>query len=172
MKALSLPPLFTSETSGDPFADACGRANAGCDAGLVLLDLAPERMRVALVLAPEVSLGRAMAMLPLCGVGFQNALGALGPPELSVQLEWSGGLRLNGGRAGALSTEASTRDADAVPDWLVMGLSARSLARAAGAGRDTRCHGAVCRGLRRCRAGSADRGMDSPHVGRAEPLGR
>ncbi|WP_099827295.1 biotin/lipoate--protein ligase family protein [Oceaniglobus indicus] len=123
MTGLTLPPLFTAEASGEPFADACARAGAGCDAGLVLHDLALERLRAALVLAPDVPLARAMTMLPLCAVGFQNALGALAPPEVSVHLDWDGGLRVNGGRAGALRIAAATRDPDAVPDWLVIGLT-------------------------------------------------
>ena len=69
------------------------------------------------------ALAKAMAMLPLCGVGFQNALGALSPPEVAVQLEWNGGIRVNGAACGALRMMASTTNPAAVPDWLVVGFT-------------------------------------------------
>ena len=99
MNAPSFPPLFSGlavESQVDPFDKACAEAARGCDAGLVVHDLGANLLRAALVFAPDVELVDAMAMLPLCGVGFQNALGALGPPEVAVHLEWAGGLRING----------------------------------------------------------------------------
>ena len=79
-------------------------------------------LRAALVFAPDVELVDAMAMLPLCGVGFQNALGALGPPEVAVHLEWAGGLRINGASCGTLRVAASSSNPRAEPDWMVIGL--------------------------------------------------
>ena len=119
------PPLFSAlEVSGgtDPFDKAQAEARRGCDAGLVVYNLAPDRLRAALVLAPEVALEEAVAMLPACGVGFQNALGALAPPEVAVHLDWAGGLRINGAACGRLRCAADTRDPAARPDWLVIGL--------------------------------------------------
>jgi hypothetical protein len=63
-----------------------------------------------------------MAMLPVCGVGFQNALGALAPPEVAVHLEWHGGLRVNGASCGRLRVAAGGTAPDAEPGWLVVGL--------------------------------------------------
>ena len=125
MSALSLPPLFQGlATAGaDPFAVACAEAQDGCDAGLVFYDLRPDRLQAALVFAPEVPLKEAAIMLPLCGVGFQNALGALAPPEVAVHLEWGGTIRVNGGRCGALRMAASPADPAREPDWLVIGLT-------------------------------------------------
>ncbi|MGZ2257303.1 DUF4444 domain-containing protein [Roseobacter sp. A03A-229] len=125
MRAPQLPPLFSGlATAGaDPRAAACAEAERGCDAGLVTYDVTPERLSAAVVFAPEVPLRQAMIMLPLCGVGFQNAFGTLAPPEVSLQLEWSGGLRLNGARCGALDISAAVHGADAVPDWMVVALS-------------------------------------------------
>ena len=124
MIALSLPPLFKALPSAgsDPFRLACAEARKGCDAGLVTFDLRPDVLRAAMVFAPDVPLREASIMLPLCGVGFQNALGALAPPEVSVHLEWSGKIRVNGGVAGSLRMAASPPDASEVPDWLVVGL--------------------------------------------------
>jgi biotin-(acetyl-CoA carboxylase) ligase len=95
---------------------------AGSDPGVVCHGILPEQLRAALVLAPEVPLEASMAMLPACGVGFQNALGSLAPPEVSVHLEWPGAIRVNGARCGRLRAAASTHDPLAEPDWLVVGL--------------------------------------------------
>ena len=125
MNTPSFPPLFSGlavETQVDPFDKACAEAARGCDAGLVVHDLGANMLRAALVFAPDVELVDAMAMLPLCGVGFQNALGALGPPEVAVHLEWAGGLRINGASCGTLRVAASSSNPRAEPDWMVIGL--------------------------------------------------
>ncbi|WP_282060134.1 biotin/lipoate--protein ligase family protein [Roseobacter litoralis] len=124
MTPLSFPPLFTGEdTRGeDPLHFACARAQAGCDAGLVAYDLRADVLHAALVFAPEVPLRKAAIMLPICGIGFQNALGALAPPEIAVHLDWTGGIRINGGTAGLLKMVASPASPDQVPDWMVVGL--------------------------------------------------
>ncbi len=120
----SLPPLFSGqavEGSIDPFEKACVEAIRGCDAGLVIHNLEPDQMRAAIVFAPDVPLKDAMAMVPLCGVGFQNALGALAPPEVAVHLEWGGGIRINGASCGRLRVAASDPEPDVEPKWLVVG---------------------------------------------------
>ncbi|KMK65758.1 biotin/lipoate--protein ligase family protein [Puniceibacterium sp. IMCC21224] len=124
--APQFPPLLSGLHSAghDPFDAACQTARTGCDAGLILYDAGPD-LRAAIILAPEVPLAQAVAMLPLCAVGLQNALGALAPPELPVHLEWGGAVRANGGRCGGFRIAASTNDPDAVPDWLVTGFELR-----------------------------------------------
>ncbi|MBY6119912.1 DUF4444 domain-containing protein [Mameliella alba] len=119
---LTFPPAMSGEeVGGDPFDGAVMRAIRGCDAGLVCYRIAADRMGAALVMTPEVPLQQAMVMLPLCGVGFQNALGALAPPEVAVHLAWAGGILVNGAACGAFRACASTQDPEAVPDWLVVG---------------------------------------------------
>ncbi|MGB3243893.1 MAG: DUF4444 domain-containing protein [Sulfitobacter sp.] len=125
MSTPGFPPLFSGlpvEGQIDPFEIACAEATRGCDAGLVVYNLGANTLRAALVFAPDVVLEDAMAMLPLCGVGFQNALGALAPPEVAVHLEWNGGLRVNGASCGRLGVSASSDDPTVEPDWLVIGL--------------------------------------------------
>ena len=119
------PPLFHGFASAgaDPFALAVRAAQQGTEAGLVIHDLAPDRMRAAVVFAPEVPLAQAAIMLPLCAVGFQNALGVLAPPVVAIHLGWDGAIHVNGGRCGELTMAASTNDRDRVPDWLVIGLT-------------------------------------------------
>ena len=119
-----LPPLMSARAvAGDPFAAACLAAAGGCDAGLVLHDAAAaDSLSAALVLAPEVPLRRACAMLPLAGVGLQNALGALSPPEVGVQLRWDGTVIVNGAAAGRLRIAAGPgQEPGELPDWLVVG---------------------------------------------------
>ena len=78
---ISFPPLMWGEaTVADAVEHARMRATMGCDAGLVAYNLLGHELQAGLVLAPEVPLAKAMAMLPLCGIGFQNALGAIAPP--------------------------------------------------------------------------------------------
>ena len=121
----TFPPLMQGqqvEAGIDPFDKARALAALGCEAGTVIYRLDADRLRAALVLAPEVPLSLAMVILPLCGVGFQNALGALAPPEVAVHLEWAGGIRVNGARCGRLRAAAATQDPEVEPDWLVIGL--------------------------------------------------
>lgn len=125
MNAPEFPPLLSGRTTAgaDPFAAAVAEARSGCDAGQVLHDLSDGNLHAAVVFAPDVTLGRAAVMLPLCAVAFQNALGALGPSELPVHLDWAGGFVVNGAFCGGLRATASTSDLDVVPDWLVIGIS-------------------------------------------------
>ena len=121
---VTFPPLMWGEAAGDSaFDHAVMKATLGCDAGLLAYKLGATELEAALVFAPEVPLRTAMAMLPLCGVGFQNALGALAPPEVAVHLEWSGGIRVNGARCGQFRAMAADADPDAVPDRLVIGFT-------------------------------------------------
>lgn len=125
MSAPSFPPLMSGlavESGIEPFEKACAMAALGCDAGLIVHHVAANRLAAALVMAPEVPLEQAMAMLPACGVGFQNALGAIAPPEVAVHLEWDGGLRINGASCGKLRVAAGGNDPTQEPGWLVVGL--------------------------------------------------
>lgn len=125
MREPAFPPLLSGEPVAagiDPFDKARAMAALGCDAGLIVYHASASRLAAALVLAPEVPLEPAMAMLPACGVGFQNALGALGPAELAVHLDWDGGIRVGGAACGRLRAAAGTADPDAAPGWLVIGL--------------------------------------------------
>lgn len=122
---LQFPPLFSGQAADAPFDHARAQAIKGCDAGLVVYDLGADTLRAAIVFAPDVALADAAMMLPLCAVSFQNALGALSPPEVAVHLDWNGEIRVNGGICGALQIASDMNDADAVPNWLVVGLELR-----------------------------------------------
>lgn len=123
--APSFPPLMAGaalEGAEDPFERGQAMAALGCDGGTVVHNVQANHLRAALILAPEVPLEDAMAMLVACGLGFQNALGALAPPEVAVHLGWDGGIFVNGAGCGGLRVAASTAAPDQVPDWLVVGL--------------------------------------------------
>jgi BirA family biotin operon repressor/biotin-[acetyl-CoA-carboxylase] ligase len=120
----AFPPLLKGLATGpaNPFSVAVSEAEKGIDSGLLTWSLSTERLRAAIVLAPEMPLEQAMAAFCACGVGIQNALGAHAPPETAVHLDWTGGIRMNGGHVGGLHAAASTRDPSVEPNWLVVGL--------------------------------------------------
>ncbi len=125
MSVPSFPPLLSGqpvEGNGDPFERALALAAIGCDPGKVVYNLGGGNFRAAIIFTPEVALKDAIAILPICGVGLQNALGALAPPEVAVHLEWDGGVRVNGAGCGRFRVAASSNDANAEPDWLIVGL--------------------------------------------------
>lgn len=122
----TFPPLLKGlevDIGDDPFEVAIDLADAGCDPGIVAYDITQEHLRAAIILTPEVPLSEAMAMLIACGIGFSNALGALGPPEVAVHLGWDGTIFVNGATCGRLSVASNAFDPEEVPDWLVVGLS-------------------------------------------------
>lgn len=122
--APSFPPLLRGAPlapGADPLHAAARAARAGTDAGLVVHAEAADRMAAAIVLAPEVPLGRALSVLLAIENGLADAIGALAPPEVAVHLDWPGGLRVNGARCGGFRAAASGSDPAAQPDWLVIG---------------------------------------------------
>ncbi|MEP3048103.1 MAG: DUF4444 domain-containing protein [Roseibium sp.] len=125
MSDLQFPPLFKGEAvtgNADPFQRAMALAVSGTDPGIVVYNLTGDTLRASMIFAPEVALEEAMTMLPVCGLGFQAALGALAPPEVAVHLGWTGTIRVNGAKCARLRTKASTKKSEDVPDWLIVGL--------------------------------------------------
>ncbi len=139
MSEVQFPPLFQGEAltgRADPFERALALAITGTDPGTVIYNLGGERLRAALIFAPEVPLEEAMAILPVCGLGFQAALGTLAPPEVAVHLEWDGRIRVNGAVCGRMRVKASTQDPEATPDWLILGLELSMTSRKSNPGKD------------------------------------
>ncbi len=121
----TFPPLFQAQGlsgSADPFAKACAQALLGCDAGLVVHNVSAGLLRAAIVFAPEVGLQQAMPVMIACGIGFQNALGALAPPEVAVHLTWQGEILINGAHCGHLRVASSHSNPEDTPSWIVVGL--------------------------------------------------
>lgn len=139
MSEVQFPPLFQGEAltgQADPFERALALAITGTDPGTVIYNLGGERLRAALIFAPEVPLEEAMAIQPVCGLGFQAALGTLAPPEVAVHLEWDGRIRVNGAVCGRMRVKASTQDPEATPDWLILGLELSMTSRKSNPGKD------------------------------------
>ena len=121
----SFPPLLYGEeapSGGDPFDKAVASALVGCDPGLVVWSARADAMSAALVLAPEEPLSKAVSIAFAPAIGFVDSLGALGPPEVAVHHVWPGGFKVNGADCGCLRAAASTKDPDAEPDWLAIGI--------------------------------------------------
>lgn len=123
-RAPVFPPLMRGLacSPADPFVIAREEAERGTDPGLILWSLSEERLRAAVVLAPEMPLAQAMAALRAAALALQNAFGNLAPPETSMQFDWSGGIRVNAGHCGGFHVACSTRQPRAEPDWMVIGL--------------------------------------------------
>ena len=84
--APSFPPLLNGVSlSGatDPFDKACAMAALGCDGGTVVHNLQADKMRVALVFAPEVPLSAAMAIAAGLLIGFPERFGCVGAARVS-----------------------------------------------------------------------------------------
>ena len=131
-RALNFPPLFEDmAVSADtcPFTKACAMASLGCSSGTLVHSITADRLRAAIVFAPEMPLEQAMAVFPACGAGFQNAFGALAPPEITLDLTWGGGILVNGAKSGRLRVAASTDDPKAEPAWLVVGIEVQLIPR-------------------------------------------
>ncbi len=121
------PPLLRGQDSGrePPWAVAKAQALDGADPGLLCYRLTPERLQASLLLAPEMRLEAALGTQCVAAIGFADALGALGPPEVGVYFQWPGTILINGARAGNVRTHAPIIDPDLEPDWLLVSLDLR-----------------------------------------------
>ncbi len=122
--APTFPPLLTGESvpsGADPFDKAIAAASAGAEAGTVYWSPDAEIARAAVVLAPEIALGPALAMHFAAAVALNDSIGALAPPEVGFQHVWPDGIKINGAWCGAMWTASDARDVSATPDWLVVG---------------------------------------------------
>ncbi len=123
----TFPPLLKGHDvpgSVSAFEDACKRASSGeLGAGDVVWSRNGANLDVAIVLEPEISLDTAVQMLPLSMVAIGDCLGALTPPQVGQTFSWPGTIRVNGAHAGIMRAAAGgQRDANTVPDWMVVGL--------------------------------------------------
>lgn len=123
VRALEFPPLLTGlAVPGGAYSAACAAAETA-DPGTVFYDIAPDTMDVAILLAPEVPLAKALGVSFAATLGFNDALGAVAPPEVGCHLVWPDRIRVNGAMCGSIKVRASTTDLTAEPDWLVLGLT-------------------------------------------------
>ncbi|WP_415388686.1 biotin/lipoate--protein ligase family protein [Roseomonas sp. BN140053] len=84
------------------------------------------RVEAAAVLEPELPLRRARIAILAAASAALDALAAVGPPELPMQLRWPGTLTLDGAAAGAVRLLVPDGAAeDAPPPWLAVGVELR-----------------------------------------------
>lgn len=121
------PPLLTGhavKSPERPLEYACrGAAEGSLGAGDLVWSRNTARADCAIVLEPEVPLSTALQMGVLAQVALADCLGSLLPPVVPVHHRWPGTLLINGAAAGEVKLVAPTLDADAVPDWLVVGMT-------------------------------------------------
>ena len=119
------PPLFSGEVvprHTDPFDKAVSRAIAGVDSGTIFYSEAVDTLRAALVLAPETPLEEAIQAVYVAQIGLAESLGALAPPEVPVHFQWPDRIKVNGAVCGSVRFAADVSDANAHPNWLVIGI--------------------------------------------------
>ncbi len=123
------PPLFPPLLSGrearggaDPLVVAAREAASVADPGTVAFAAPGDRLRLAIALAPEVALDRAVQIGHALMIAAGDSVGALAPPEIAVQYRWPTTLLINGAVAGRVRLAASGAEPAAVPEWLVVGL--------------------------------------------------
>lgn len=129
----SPPPVFPPLLKGRavkgsrcPFEYACTQAaQGGLGAGDLVWSPATQRAASAVVLQPEVPLGKSLQMGALTQIALADCLGILLPPRVVVQLRWPGDVLVNGACAGEVQLGAPGTPADSVPPWLVAGFSLR-----------------------------------------------
>jgi BirA family biotin operon repressor/biotin-[acetyl-CoA-carboxylase] ligase len=123
-----LPSVFTPHAlpaSADAPAAAMALA-AGQGAGTLVWAEAADRIDAAVVLEPETVLEAARPALLAAANAMADALVVLGPPEIPVTLRWPAILLVNGGEVGqAVLAVPPGAAAEAVPDWIVVGVRLR-----------------------------------------------
>lgn len=121
--AITFPPLLTGiAVPGDPFEAALASVAVEVEPGAVFYGIDPSVMRAAIVLAPEEPLDHAVRAVMAVGLGLNDAIGALAPPEVAVHLAWPDRIKVNGAMCGRLRAVADTADPRAEPDWLIVGV--------------------------------------------------
>ena len=108
----------------DPFERAVKLAAEGAEAGTLLWSIGQDTCQCAVVLAPEQALEPSLPIVLIAMLGLADGLGALVPPMVAVTFGWPDRIEVNGGVAGGVRfASAPTEASDAVPDWLVIGVS-------------------------------------------------
>ncbi|UEM21807.1 biotin/lipoate--protein ligase family protein [Skermanella mucosa] len=121
-----LPPIYQPVTipRGSAFARALADAAAGAEAGTLVWTRRDDRLDAAVVLEPNEPLAQSLPVTYVALLGLGDALGALGPPNIPVTFGWPDRIEVNGATVGGVRLAAAeTRSADAIPDWLVLGIS-------------------------------------------------
>lgn len=127
---LDLPPGFRAislRESKDAMAHACQIA-ATEGAGTLVWVRRFDTIEFALVLEPDEPLAGARRAIYAAINAAADALAALGPPERPITVTWPDTLLLDGGIIGGTSVAEPPQCAeDDIPDWLVVGITLRTV---------------------------------------------
>ena len=98
----TFPPLLRGvgvEGKPGPFERACADAAAGsAQAGATYWGRSMSDVKLAIVLEPDVSAAASLQMLISLMVGFGDAFGSIGPPEVGMFYRWPMALVVNDAR--------------------------------------------------------------------------
>jgi BirA family transcriptional regulator, biotin operon repressor / biotin---[acetyl-CoA-carboxylase] ligase len=121
------PPLlrpFALTPDLDPFERGITLAGEGAEPGTLLWSSGQDTCRGAVVLAPEQPLEPSLPIVLIAMLGLAEGLGALIPPMVAVTFGWPDRIEVNGAAVGGVRFAAATTETpEAVPDWLVIGIS-------------------------------------------------
>ncbi|EWY41355.1 biotin [Skermanella stibiiresistens SB22] len=121
--AIEPGPLVGNDRGG-AFAHASSLAAAGAEAGTLVWTRRVDRLDAAVVLEPNEPLVQSLPVCHVASLGLVDALGALGPPNIPVTFGWPDRVEVNGATVGGVRlTVAETRCAEAIPDWMVLGIT-------------------------------------------------
>lgn len=124
-----LPPAFSLialDREVAAFARAVRAAPRGVDDGTVYWTDRGDRLELAVVLEPEGPVGTTLEAIYVLTVAAGDALGALLPPVMPLAFAWPGEIILDGARLGRVQAAmAPVSGTEAVPPWLVLGLTVR-----------------------------------------------
>jgi BirA family transcriptional regulator, biotin operon repressor / biotin---[acetyl-CoA-carboxylase] ligase len=108
----------------DPFERGIELAGEGAEPGTLLWSIGQDTCQGAVVLAPEQPLEPSLPIVLIAMLGLAEGLGALIPPMVAVTFGWPDRIEVNGAVVGGVRfAAAATETSDAVPDWLVIGIS-------------------------------------------------
>ena len=119
-----LPPLLNAVQSESPFESAIRKVQLReAGAGDLFWSKNQKRVKLAIILEPDVSADQAVEMLPLTLVALGDCLGVLVPPQVGVQFRPPLQVTVNAGKVGGVSAAMSMTENNAgIPDWLVVGI--------------------------------------------------
>jgi biotin-(acetyl-CoA carboxylase) ligase len=124
-----LPSVFTPIVPLREAGDAMARAQALAPehgAGTLAWVRSAARLEAAVVLEPEQALAAARPAILAAASALADAVGTFGPPEVPLTFRWPARLLVNGGQVGgALLAWPQGCAEDAVPEWMVVGVTAR-----------------------------------------------
>ena len=122
----ALPPLlrpFAVAPEVHPFERGLQLAAEGADAGTLLWRADQEVCESAVVLAPEQPRQASLPVILIAMLALGDGLGAMVPPMVALTFGWPDRIEVNRGVVGGVRFAcAATASAEAVPDWLVIGL--------------------------------------------------